>query len=68
MFTASLGNGAFVEEKGVRIPLHVSKRGKTSEISCKLWSLFQKARDIRRSGSAARDLANIAAGRCDVFF
>lgn len=33
-----------------------------------LWSLFQKARDIRRSGSAALDLANIAAGRCDVFF
>ncbi len=33
-----------------------------------LWSLFQVARDIRRSGSAALDLANIAAGRCDVFF
>lgn len=33
-----------------------------------LWSLFQKARDIRRSGSAALDLANIAAGRGDVFF
>lgn len=33
-----------------------------------LWSLFQTARDIRRSGSAALDLANIAAGRCDVFF
>ncbi len=33
-----------------------------------LWSLFQVARDIRRSGSAALDLTNIAAGRCDVFF
>lgn len=33
-----------------------------------LWTLFQTARDIRRSGSAALDLANIAAGRCDVFF
>lgn len=85
MFTASLGNGAFVEEKGVRIPLHVSSRALEDSLVLfgtspyyrdtlaeptfrSLWSLFQKARDIRRSGSAALDLANIAAGRCDVFF
>jgi len=33
-----------------------------------LQTLFGKARDIRRSGSAAMDLAYIAAGRGDVFF
>lgn len=30
--------------------------------------LFQRTRDIRRSGSAALDLAYVAAGRCDIFF
>lgn len=85
MFTASQGNGAFVEEKGVQIPLHVSERALEDSLVLfgtapyyrdtlaeptfrTLWALFRKARDIRRSGSAALDLANIAAGRCDVFF
>ncbi|MBE6614408.1 MAG: inositol monophosphatase [Ruminococcaceae bacterium] len=85
MFTSSRGQGAFVEEGGVRVPLHVSSRDLCDSLVLfgtspyyretlaeptfrTLWGLFQKARDIRRSGSAALDLANIAAGRCDVFF
>ncbi len=85
MFTARRGKGAFVEEKGVVIPLHASSRALCDSLVLfgtspyyretlgeptfrTLWSLFGKARDIRRSGSAALDLANIAAGRGDVFF
>ncbi|MBQ8642426.1 MAG: inositol monophosphatase [Clostridia bacterium] len=85
MFTASLGHGASVEEKGAKVSLRVSERPLCDSLVLfgtspyyrdtlaeptfhTLWSLFQKARDIRRSGSAALDLANIAAGRCDVFF
>lgn len=85
MFTAGLGKGAYVEEKGQKTRLHVSDRPLTDSLVLfgtapyyrdtlgeptfrTLWSFYQKARDIRRSGSAALDLANIAAGRCDVFF
>ncbi|MBR5445372.1 MAG: inositol monophosphatase [Clostridia bacterium] len=85
MFTAAKGQGAFVEEKGVSVPLHVSDRSLCDSLVLfgtspyyretlaeptfrTLWALFQKARDVRRSGSAALDLTNIAAGRCDVFF
>lgn len=38
---------------------------KTFEIA---WVLFQNTRDIRRSGSAALDLASVASGAVDVFF
>ncbi|MBO7761469.1 MAG: inositol monophosphatase [Clostridia bacterium] len=31
-------------------------------------ALFRGTRDVRRSGSAALDLAHVAAGRCDLFF
>ncbi len=85
MFTAQLGKGAIVEEKGVSIPLKASGRALCDSLVLfgtspyyretlgeptfrTLWHLFGKARDIRRSGSAALDLANIAAGRGDVFF
>ncbi len=85
MFTAQRGKGAFVEERGVVIPLHASSRALCDSLVLfgtspyyretlgeptfrTLWKLFGKARDIRRSGSAALDLANIAAGRGDVFF
>ena len=32
------------------------------------WALFQHTRDIRRSGSAALDLAAVASGAIDIFF
>ncbi|MBQ8333516.1 MAG: inositol monophosphatase [Clostridia bacterium] len=38
---------------------------KTFETS---WALFQATRDIRRSGSAALDLAAVASGSVDIFF
>ena len=31
-------------------------------------AIFRKTRDVRRSGTAAIDLAYVAAGRCDMFF
>ncbi len=80
MFTAIRGQGAFLNGA----PIHVSglpvEEGivlfGTSpyyrELNRKSFDLayiyFKRALDIRRSGSSALDLCNIAAGRAEVFF
>ncbi len=80
MFTAEKGKGAFLNGK----PMHVSKRplcegilafgtspyyrelvDKTFDL-CK--TIFKSCADVRRGGSAAIDLANLAAGKTDLFF
>ena len=45
--------------------LHIKKNWQTKTLSKKV---FCKSQDIRRSGSAALDLAWIACGRSDAFF
>lgn len=80
MFTAISGHGAFLNGE----PIHVSKEPLENgivifgtapyyeELAKKSFQLayeyFQKALDIRRSGSAALDLCNVAAGRAELFF
>jgi len=80
MFTAQKGKGAFCNGK----PIHVSKEPLSNglvlfgsapyneELSKKSFELayayFDKALDIRRSGSAALDLCSIASGRAELYF
>ncbi len=80
MFTAMKGQGAYLNGK----PIHVSKEPLSNGIvlfgtapyyqelnrpSFELaYEYFQKALDVRRSGSAAIDLCTIAAGRAELFF
>ena len=80
LFEASKGHGAFLNER----PIHVSERlveksvvgFGTSPYHTELADqtfraarmIFEKCADIRRSGSAALDLAYVACGRLDGFF
>lgn len=80
MFTAIKGQGAYLNGKQI----HVSKEPLSNGIvlfgtapyyhelnrsSFELaYEYFQKALDVRRSGSAAIDLCTIAAGRAELFF
>lgn len=80
IFTAVLGEGAFCNGK----PIHVSKQPLSNgivlfgtspyyeELSKQSFELaydyFQRALDIRRSGSAALDLCSIASGRAELYF
>lgn len=80
MFTAYRGKGAFLNGN----PIHVSKNSLENgvvlfgtapyyeELSKKsfevVYDYFNKALDVRRSGSAAIDLCNIAAGRAELYF
>ncbi|MCQ2421922.1 MAG: inositol monophosphatase [Lachnospiraceae bacterium] len=80
MFHAVKGEGAFLNGK----PIHVSDEplsngivlfgsspynAELSKASFELvYEYFQKALDIRRSGSAALDLCAVAAGRAELFF
>jgi len=81
MFYGEAGNGAFLNGKRMRAsstaileesligfgtaPYDRSKAGKTFSIVEKI---FLKCQEIRRSGSAALDLAYVACGRMDGFF
>lgn len=80
MFTAVKGQGAFLNgnpihvsnqplEKGVVIfgtaPYYEDLAKKSFEMA---YQYFCKSLDIRRSGSAALDLCNVAAGRAELFF
>lgn len=80
MFTARRGGGAFCNgtrlsvsaeplERGIVVfgtaPYHVELAERTFRLA---YSLFRKATDVRRSGSAALDLCAIAAGRAELFF
>lgn len=80
MFTAVKGEGAFLNGKRIhttKLPLNegIVVFGTSpyyEELSKKsfelAYSLFQRALDVRRTGSAAIDLCNIAAGRAELFF
>ena len=80
MFTAERGRGAFLNGKPIRVsavPLENAMvafgtspyDADLSQKTMKAAGLFlQRAGDLRRSGSAALDLCDVACGRADVFF
>ncbi|MCR5309916.1 MAG: inositol monophosphatase [Lachnospiraceae bacterium] len=80
MFSARKGEGAFLNGKPIRVsgfpveqgivlfgtsPYYRELNRKSFDLA---YSYFEKALDIRRSGSSALDLCSIAAGRAEVFF
>ena len=81
VFTASRGNGAYLNERRMRVstrneldgallatgfpPRERKRLGPQLEV---VRSLLEEAEDIRRSGSAALDLAWAACGRVDAYF
>ena len=81
IFSASLGDGAFLNGKPIHVsertmsmsvvgfgtsPYYKDKLGKKTFGCC--LEMFKRCGDLRRTGSAALDLAHIAAGRTDGFF
>ncbi|HOV58013.1 MAG TPA: inositol monophosphatase family protein [Rhodanobacteraceae bacterium] len=81
MFTASRGDGAFLNDRRIRVS---SREGLSGALLCTGFpyrqrrhlqaqlgytaKLLEEAEDIRRTGSAALDLAYVAAGRLDGYF
>lgn len=80
LFTACKGQGAFLNGKPIHVsaaplseglvlfgtsPYHESLAEKSFQTA---YEYFKQALDVRRSGSAALDLCNIAAGRAELFF
>lgn len=81
MFTAQRGEGAFLNEEPIHVsakatlsdaliavgtaPYH---KEMADEVFDKIKRLFKVGLDIRRTGSAALDLAYVAAGRQEVYF
>ena len=80
MFTAVKGQGAFLNGKPIQIsnqplengivifgtaPYYEDLAKKSFDMA---YQYFCKALDVRRSGSAALDLCNVAAGRAELFF
>ena len=81
LFTASKGSGAVLNEKRVRVndrkelsgamlvtgfpPRERARAG--AQLEC-LRELLRDAEDVRRTGSAALDLAWVACGRADAYF
>jgi myo-inositol-1(or 4)-monophosphatase len=81
LFTASKGDGAYVNDRRMRVAKRENLAGamigtgfpyrQRSHLDAQLdmtRALLGHAEDIRRSGSAALDLAYVAAGRYDGFF
>ena len=80
MFTAMAGEGAFLNGKEIHVSRQPLENGLVlfgtapyyKELNRKSFDMayeyFQKAMDIRRSGSAALDLCTIAAGRAELYF
>lgn len=81
LFTASKGGGAFLNGRKISVsdrPLDKAlaafgtspyNRDTLGEISFAIAkSIYMKTADLRRTGSAAIDICNIACGRLDVFF
>ena len=80
MYCAERGRGAFCNGKRLSVSAEPLENAlvvfgtspydaELSERSFKMaYAYFQKAVDVRRSGSAALDLCAIAAGRADLFF
>ena len=80
MFHAESGAGAFLNGAAISTasrqlkdglvcfgtsPYYADRADATFEMAK---NMFLNARDIRRSGSAALDLCDVACGRCDLFF
>lgn len=80
LFTARRGHGAFCNGKPIHVSSEPLENGivifgtspyneEVSEKSFKLaYEYHRRALDVRRTGSAAIDLCNIAAGRAELFF
>lgn len=81
LFTAQKGKGAFVNEQPMTVTENKQladslitfgtspyDRGKADETFRTAKNVFLKCRDLRRTGSAALDICNVAAGRMDGFF
>jgi len=81
IFTATKGGGAYLNERRIRVGNRLELEGamlitgfpprERSRIKPHLdavESLLQNAEDIRRTGSAALDLAYVACGRADAYF
>jgi myo-inositol-1(or 4)-monophosphatase len=80
LFTAMKGKGAYLNGKRLRVSSSSMEESLLAtgfpfrkkefiELYLRLFrNLFNKVSDIRRAGSAAIDLAYVAAGRCDGFF
>ena len=81
IFTAEKGKGAFLNGKQVNVSTVSDlsnslvatgfpfRRKELIDPYLRLFrNIFNRVSDIRRAGSAALDLAHIAAGRCDCFF
>ena len=81
MFTAERGKGSFLNDKRIRVAArkklsesilitgipHLGRGNKELFIK-EMDKIIPEVAGIRRSGSAALDLAWIAAGRCDIFW
>ncbi|HST46171.1 MAG TPA: inositol monophosphatase family protein [Luteimonas sp.] len=81
LFTATRGSGAQLNERKIRVAERQGLAGAMlvtgfaprerkrlePQLAC-LGSLLQEAEDVRRTGSAALDLAYVAAGRADGYF
>ncbi|MGZ3181323.1 MAG: inositol monophosphatase family protein [Telluria sp.] len=80
LFTAEKGAGAFLNDKRIRVTktdrlakaLLASGHGPGPEALneyLKMYALMsERSQAVRKAGSAALDLANVAAGRCDGYF
>jgi myo-inositol-1(or 4)-monophosphatase len=81
LYTASKGDGAFVNDRRMRVSKRETLSGallctgfpyrQREHLDAQLGmtrALLQEAEDIRRTGSAALDLAYVAAGRLDGYF
>jgi myo-inositol-1(or 4)-monophosphatase len=81
LYTAEKGRGAFCNKRRIKIS-NISSfsdclvatgfpfrfKGMIDPYLKLFKNVFLKASDLRRAGSAALDLANLACGRCDAFF
>ena len=81
LYTASKGDGAFVNDRRMRVTKRETLAGALlctgfpfrqrplldTQLAM-LKALLREAEDVRRTGSAALDLAYVAAGRLDAFF
>jgi len=81
VFSAEKGKGAFLNGKSIRVSsvgdmanslvatgFPFRKKNLIDAYLTLFKNIFNRVSDIRRAGSAALDLAHVAAGRCDGFF
>jgi myo-inositol-1(or 4)-monophosphatase len=81
IFTSSRGSGAFLNDRRLRVGTRTDLSGsmiatgfaprerlRTAQQLTAIQGLLAEAEDIRRTGSAALDLAYVASGRVDAYF